>query len=142
MMLLDVNLLVYAYNTTSPHHPAARTWFQALMASDEVVLLPWHSILGFLRIVTHPKSALHPYSAEEAAEVIDGWLAQPRVRIVHPGPRHWEILRRLVVEDQAPGPLVSDAYLAAIAIEHGASLQTHDRGFVRFTGLDVRYPLA
>jgi uncharacterized protein len=141
MILIDVNLLVYAYNKTAPEHAAARRWFEDL-AAERPFLLPWHSVLGFVRIVTHPRSAANPFSPEQASAIVDEWLAQPHATPVSPGPRHWEILRRLLTGCQCRGPLVPDAHLAALAIEHGATLATHDRGFARFTGLQVQYPLA
>jgi uncharacterized protein len=142
MILVDVNLLVYSYNKTSPQHAAARKWFETLISGDEVFLLPWHSILGFLRIATNPRASEHPFGPEAAVEIVDQWLSQPQVRVAHPGDNHWRILRTLVEEGQCRGQLVPDAHLAALAIEHGARLATHDRGFTRFKGLEVFYPLA
>lgn len=142
MILVDVNLLVYSYNKTSPHHAPARKWFEALISGDEVFLLPWHSILGFLRITTNPRASEHPFGPEAAVEIVDQWLSQPQVRVAQPGDNHWRILRALAVDGQCRGQLIPDAHLAALAIEHGARLATHDRGFARFKGLEVFYPLA
>jgi toxin-antitoxin system PIN domain toxin len=142
MILVDVNLLVYAYNKTAPQHTAARKWFEALISGDEPFLLSWHSILGFLRIATNSRAAENPYAPEEAVEIVDQWLSHPHVKVAQPGDNHWRILRALTTEGQCRGQLVPDAHLAALAIEHGARLATHDRGFARFTGLDVLYPLA
>ena len=142
MILVDVNLLVYCYNKAAPQHAAARKWFEALISGDEVFLLPWQSILGFLRIVTNPRASENPFGPEGAAEIVDQWLSQPHVRVAHPGENHWRILRTLAAEGQCRGQLIPDAHLAALAIEHGARLATHDRGFARFKGLEVFYPLA
>jgi len=80
-------------------------------------------------------------SIAKATTIVSGWLDQPLVNILHPGERHWEILRQLLVEGQAPGPLVTDAHLAALAIAHGATLATVDRDFARFPGLRLLNPL-
>jgi predicted nucleic acid-binding protein len=74
-------------------------------------------------------------------EIVDQWLSQPQVTVAQPGDNHWRILRALAVEGQCRGQWIPDARLAALAIEHGATLATHDRGFARFKGLEVRYPL-
>ena len=71
MILVDVNLLVYAYNKTAPQHTAARKWFEALISGDELFLLPWHSILGFLRIATNPRASENPFAPEDAVEIVD-----------------------------------------------------------------------
>jgi toxin-antitoxin system PIN domain toxin len=82
-----------------------------------------------------------PFSLEEASAVVDQFLAQPSLTVVQPGPRHWAILRRLLIESQARGPLAMDAHLAALALEHGATMYTTDRDFARFPGLQVVNPL-
>lgn len=142
MILADANLLIYAYDAASPRHEGARAWLEEALLGGELVLLPWASILAFIRITTNPRAFTAPFSIEEASEVISEWLAHPRVRVVGPTERHWEILGRLLTSGQARGPLVSDAHLAALAIEHGAELQTTDRDFTRFPGLRFRNPLA
>jgi toxin-antitoxin system PIN domain toxin len=82
-----------------------------------------------------------PFSMEEASAVVDQLLAQPALTVVQPGPRHWAILRRLLIESQARGPLAMDAHLAALALEHGATMYTTDRDFARFAGLQVVNPI-
>jgi toxin-antitoxin system PIN domain toxin len=141
MILIDVNLLIYAYTRGAKQHVAARKWFESVASSDIPVLLPWHSVLGFLRVSTNPRVADSPFSIEEAAAIVDEWMANPRIRTVQAGRRHWEILRSLLIDGQCRGQLVPDAHLAALAIEHGATLATHDRGFARFKGLSLSYPL-
>lgn len=101
----------------------------------------WPTILAFLRIATHPRAVVRPLSIAEARGIVDSWLAVPIAALVLPTERHWEILGGLLGSGQASGPLVSDAHLAALAIEHGATLVTNDRDFARFPGLRVEYPL-
>ena len=102
----------------------------------------WPTVWAFLRIATNPRVFERPLSMAEAAHHVSSWLAQPSAGILEPGERHWEILQRLTSEGQASGPLVMDAALAAIAIEHGATLCTTDRDFARFPGLTWTNPIA
>ena len=140
MIVLDVNILLYAYGTTSPQHDKARSCIQELFSGAEPVGLPWQTIAAFLRISTNSRLAGWRPVAEAAHEV-EGWLKQSAVRILVPGDEHWPILRRMVVEGQASGPLVSDAEIAALTIEYGGVLYTADRDFARFPGLRWKNPL-
>jgi hypothetical protein len=141
MMLLDANLLLYAYDSSSEHHERARKWLQRVLSQPEPVALAWTTILAFLRISTHPRALQRSFSIAEAASIVSGWLAVPALRILPPGEQHWAILSALLAEGQARGPLVMNAHLAALAIEHGATLCTTDRDFARFRELRVVNPL-
>jgi len=141
MMMLDANLLLYAYDASAAQHPAARTWLEEVLSGNDPVLLPWSSILGFLRIATNPRAWKLPLAAADAAGIVDLWLARPNVSIPNPGERHWPILRELIPASQARGPLISDAHLAALAIEYGVVLCTSDRDFSRFPRLRTFNPL-
>jgi uncharacterized protein len=141
MILVDANVLLYAYDSAAPEHPNARRWLEAVLAKPEPVLFPWQSIHAFLRIATNSRAWKAPLTIEEARAIIDEWLSLPNVVTPSPGERHWDILRDLLVDSQCRGPLVSDAVLAALAIEHGADLCTNDRDFSRFPKLRVVNPL-
>jgi hypothetical protein len=141
LILVDANILLYAYVPSSKHHAAARAWLETTLSEPEPVGLSWVTILAFLRISTTPHIFKDPFSAAEAAAIVSGWLEPPMVTILNPGERHWEILRDLMTKGQAHGPLISDAHLAALAIEHGATLATTDRDFARFPGLRILNPL-
>ena len=141
MILVDANLLIYAYDSASAHHELARGWLETTFSGSEQIGLTWMAVLAFLRITTSPRPLDHPFSIAEAVEIVTGWLERPTVALVHPGERHWEILRNLLEEGQARGPLVMDAHLAALAIEHGATLATTDKDFTRFPGLRMVNPL-
>lgn len=141
MTLIDANVLLYAYDRTSLHHQPAREWFEASLSSSEQVGLAWMTVLAFMRISTSPRPLDHPLSIAEAASLVSAWLARPTVTLLTPGERHWGILRRLLAEGQAQGPLVMDAHLAALAIEHGATLATTDKDFTRFPGLRIINPI-
>jgi len=142
MTLVDTNILLYLANREAPQHERVAKWTEQLFASRENVGLPWPTIWGFLRISTNIR--LWPRSTASAAEAfahIREWLTQPGVTVVTPGPRHAELLEHLVTQYAASGPLVSDAVLAAIALEHGATLASTDRDFSRFPDLKWVNPL-
>jgi toxin-antitoxin system PIN domain toxin len=138
--LLDANVLLYAYDRDSKHHEACRSWLEVTFNADEAVALPWQSILAFIRISTNPRAVRRPISAADACSIVDSWLKQANVRVVDAGERFWAILREQLIEADAKGPLVMDAALAALALEHGASLCSTDRDFRRFRGLKLLDP--
>jgi hypothetical protein len=142
VILVDANLLLYAYHPQAPQHEASRTWLEQVLSGPELVRFAWLTLWAFLRIATNPRVFERPLSTIEAEAAVSSWLAQPAVGVVEPGERHWDILRELLRQGQAAGPLVMDAVLAAIAIEHGATLCTMDRDFSRFASLKWVNPLA
>ena len=141
MILVDANILIYAYNPAADQHAAAKRWLEAVVAGPTPVRLAWVTVLAFVRIMTHTQVFRRPFSMKEAVDTVDEWLAQPTVSILEPEDRHWSILRGLLLSGQAIGPLSTDAFLAALAIEHGATLFTTDRDFVRFPDVTVVDPL-
>lgn len=142
MILVDANLLLYAYHPRAPEHAASRSWLEAALSGSAIVRFGWLTLWAFLRISTNPRVFANPLSAAEAEAAVSSWLARPCAGILEPGERHWEILRGLVRDGQCSGPLVMDAALAALAVEHGATLHTTDRDFSRFAGLKWTNPLA
>jgi uncharacterized protein len=141
MILIDANLLLYAYNPRAAQHHASRLWLERTLAGTNLVRFAWTSIWAFIRISTSPRVFEHPLSAEEAATIVTSWFAQPVVGPIEPGERHWEILQELLNDGQSTGALVMDAALAAIALEHGATLYSTDRDFARFPRLAWIDPL-
>lgn len=141
MILIDANLLLYAYNTSSEHHQAAKTWLQDVLSQPEPIRFSWLTILAFLRITTTPRIFPHALTIREALAIVLEWLSLPNVHTLNPTERHFEILNRLLPTGQASGPLVMDGELAALAIEHGALLCTTDRDFARFAGVRLFNPL-
>lgn len=140
MILVDANVLLYAYDPRSTHHKACKAWVESAFAGPAPVLLPWLSILAFLRIATSRQVYERPLTPAEAGKIVSRWLALPTVIAVTPGERFWQILAQLLTESQAAGPLVPDAALAALAIENGASVCTTDRDFLRFPPLTLVDP--
>jgi len=141
MILPDTNLLVYAYNEGASQHRAARSWLEEHLSGPEPIALTWATLSGFLRIATNRRIAKEPASIQQAIAVVDGWLMQPVVRIIRPGERHWPILQRMLLALNVGGDLVSDAHLAALAVEHDCELCSTDTDFARFPELRWRNPL-
>lgn len=141
MLLLDANLLIYAYHAGSDEHAAAKAWVESAFSGAEAVGLPWLTILAFLRITTNQRVFERPLSMAKAQGIAASWLARPQVHPVEAGANFFNILSALLGPAQIKGPLVSDAAIAALAIEHGATLCTTDRDFARFPGLKWVNPL-
>jgi uncharacterized protein len=139
--ILDANLLLYAYNSDAPQQSAVARWLTELLESGETIVLLWVTVWAFIRICTNPRIWKNPRPVKEAFAIVDKWLAQPDVILLQAGPRHQELLERLVRKHNATGPLVTDAVLAALAIENGAVLASTDQDFSRFQGLRWINPL-
>jgi len=142
VIVVDANLLIYSYDSDSPHHAKSRAWVEQVFSDVEPVGLSWQTLSAFLRVVTNRRLPGSRLTIEQAAQIVEEWLAQPNVRIIVPGDDHWSVLKRVMVEGQASGPLVSDAELVALTVEYGAVLYTADRDFARFPGLRWVNPLS
>ncbi len=141
MIAPDANLLIYAYDAASPFHRASRRWLEGLFSSPEAVGLPILSIHAFLRFSTDPRIVPTPRTFARAAEIVDSWLVVPHVQILYPADRHWLLLQKLAGQVRPSKGLITDAAIAAIAIEYGAVVHTNDRDFARFPGLRWVNPL-
>ena len=141
MLLIDVNVLVYAYREAAPDHPRYRRWLQECVKSDQAYGLSELVLADFLRIVTHPAIFDPPTPVRSALEFVSLLRSQPNCVLISPGGRHWEIFERLCLQTNTRGNLIPDAYLAALAIEAGSEWITTDRDFSRFPGLRWRHPL-
>ena len=142
MVLVDVNLLVYSVHLDDPAHQEAAAWLDGLLHQPEPVALPWQVLIGFVRVVTNPRVSRHPLSANRALEIVQDWLALPNVVALRPTQAHFRHFAACCQAANATGNLVTDAHLAALAIEHGAELASNDTDFARFPGLRWFNPLA
>jgi toxin-antitoxin system PIN domain toxin len=142
MLVVDVNLLVYAHRREATEHQASRQWLLEARKGDQQLGLADVVMAGFLRVVTSSRVFRDPTPFDDAVRFLDALLAGPAVRPVAPGERHWDVFVDLCRRSDAKGNLISDAWLAAIAIEQGATLVTTDRDFRRFPGLRLGDPLA
>jgi toxin-antitoxin system PIN domain toxin len=140
VILADVNVLIYAFRRDSERHAVCKHWLDNVVRSDAQFGLSPLALSGLARIVTNPRIFVQPSPIEEVFAFCDSLLSQPHCEIVRPGPRHWPIFRRMCVEAGARGPLVADAWFAALAIEHGCAWISYDRDYARFPGLDWREP--
>jgi len=140
VIVIDANLLIYAYDRASADHKKSLVWLENVLSGVEAVGLPWQSISAFLRVITNRRLSGVRVAVEQAVHIVEEWLEQPNVQILVPED-HWSVLRRMILEGRASGPLVSDAQIAAITIEYGGVLYTADRDFARFPGLRWKNPL-
>jgi toxin-antitoxin system PIN domain toxin len=135
MRLIDTNVLLYAVNTDSPEHAVARATLEEGLSSDAGLGFAWLALVGFVRLATRRGILAQPVALEDALGVVDDWLGAPNAHLLEATPRHWPLLRRLLIGAGTAGHLSNDAHLAALAIEHGATLVSFDRDFERFAGL-------
>ena len=140
MILVDANVVLHAYHPRSEHHEACRLWVEENFSAPSPIGLPWLTVWAFLRIGTNPRAFEKPLSIKEATAIAASWFEVPAVRAIAPGERYWEIFRNLLLEARVSGPLVTDAALAALAVENGASVCTTDRDFARFEGIQILDP--
>jgi toxin-antitoxin system PIN domain toxin len=141
MMLIDVNVLVYAHRTDAPKHSAYRKWLEKLINGDQAYGVSDLVLSGFLRVVTHPRVFSPPSDLASGLAFARTIRGQPNAVAITPGPRHWTIFTSLCEATHAKGNLIPDAYLAALAIESGSEWITTDRDYSRFPGLKWRSPL-
>jgi toxin-antitoxin system PIN domain toxin len=141
MLLIDVNVLVYAHRKDSPSHSAYYSWLEQLVNSDEAYGMADLVLSGFLRVVTHPRVFRTPSKLEDALGFVREIRDCSNCVTISPGERHWGIFERLCRNAGAKGNLIPDAYFAALAIESGSEWITTDRGYGRFPGLRWRHPL-
>lgn len=142
MILVDVNLLIYAIDRDSPHHERVHKWFEGVLNGSELIGLPWIVILAFLRITTRAGIVRKPMSVETALDYCQSWLDLASVHFVVPGPHHWPIFRNLLLSVGTACNLTSDVHLAALALEHGCAIYSADNDFKRFPGVKHVNPLA
>ena len=142
MIVVDTNLLVYAYDSVAPRHAAARHWLESALSGDEPVGIPWVVVLAFTRLLTHPTICDRPVAAAEVRAIVETWLALSHVRLLAPTSETMRIFFSLLESAGTGGNLTTDALIAAHAVEHAATVHSDDRDFGRFGGLRWHNPLA
>lgn len=140
MQLLDANVLLHAVNERAREHETARTWLVGALGGSEAVGLAWLVLLAFMRLSTHPAIFPRPLQPGQAASAAETWITAPQAVLVEPTRRHLTLLRGLLVQSGTAGNLVGDAHLAALALEHDATVVSFDRDFDRFEGVRWRLP--
>jgi toxin-antitoxin system PIN domain toxin len=142
VILVDTNLLLYAEDSLSAHHEPARIWWDAHLSGSEPVCLCWPVLTAFIRIATNSRLHQRPLTLGEAVDRVQSWIDQPCVRILLPTEQHWDIFRQMLSDGNATANLVSDAHLAALAVEHNCELCSTDADFSRFPRLNWRNPIS
>jgi len=140
VFIVDANVLLYAVNVASPHHQRARRWLDDALSGREPVGFAWTVVLAFLRLASHPAVFPRPLTAEQAVAVVADWLAQSSAMTVDPTSRHLGVLAGLLAETGTAANLVGDAHLAALAVEHDATIVSFDADFGRFAGIRRQVP--
>lgn len=140
MLLVDANVLLHAVNEAAPEHGRARRWLGDSLAGPDTVAFAWIALLAFVRLATHPSVFVRPLAIEQALRIVATWLDAPPAITLEPTSRHVGRLTDLLTAASAGGSLVNDAHLAALALEHGATVVSFDRDFDRFAGLRTLVP--
>ena len=141
MIVPDVNLLVYAYNDAAPLHESARRWWEGLVNGTERVGVPWIVAAGFMRLVTHRSVREQPATPMQAVDYVEEWFRFANVTPLNPGTEHLRLFRRALAAAGVGANLVTDAHVAALAMEFQAEVHSNDSDFSRFPGLRWRNPL-
>jgi toxin-antitoxin system PIN domain toxin len=142
MFLPDVNVLLYAIDSSAPQHPRCRDWLNEALNAEEPLGWAWNVLLGFIRISTNSRVLATPLTLGEAFVYVEQWLAQPPSRIVEPSVRHVAVLRGLLDAVRLGGNAIYDAHLAAIAIEYQGCVCSCDTDYARFPGVAWFNPLS
>lgn len=140
MNLVDANVLIYAVDSRSPHHHESHDWMRRALSGTVTTLIPWVSLLAFIRLVTHPRISASPLSCEDALDIVGTWLNHPHVVSPEPDAAHSRRMRDLLASAARGGKLVNDAHLAALALQYRATVITYDSDFGRFPDVRWRRP--
>ena len=141
MILVDANILLYAEDRNSANHERSRVWWDRQLSGESGVCLCWMVLNAFIRIATNHRVYENPLSLKAAIDRVQSWFEQPCTRLVYPTERHWIIFTKMLLEGQAHANLVTDAHLAALAVEYGCTLYSTDSDFTRFPTLKYINPL-
>lgn len=133
MIVLDTNILVYAYHPQLPQHNVVKTWLESTLNQRSSIGLVWPAISGFVRISTNRRIFETPMTSEAATGYVADLLDYPLVRELHTTDKHWRIFSDLLIDTNSVGDIVADAHIAAIAFEHKASVASCDKDFRRFS---------
>ena len=141
VIIPDINLLIYAYDSTSPWHERASKWWASCLSGTTPIGISWVVGLGFVRLWTNPRVFANPMPVDIAVGHVESWLGRSIVRIVNPGPRHAELVFSWLRSAGRAGNLTTDAHLAALAVESRGVIHTADTDFLRFSGVKWVNPL-
>lgn len=140
MKLVDANVLLYSVNPSAEHHEVAKGWLDRALNSAETIVLPWASLLAFVRLSTHPRVSDRPLRIDDALAIVEGWTSLSNVVTGETDARHIERMGALLRPHGRGGTLVNDAHLAAIALRYDATVVTFDGDLGRFHGVRWMHP--
>jgi toxin-antitoxin system PIN domain toxin len=140
MKIVDANILLYAVNSASEHHAASRRWLDQALSGSDSVGLAWVPLLAFVRLTTKVGLFPSPLRTADAMQHVAEWIGAPGAIVIGPTPRHAEVLAGLLAQAGSGGNLVNDGHLAALAVEHRASIVSYDTDFGRFDGVRWQTP--
>ena len=138
MIVVDANVLLYAHHQGASRHEQARSWLEESLSGKSSIGFAWSVITAFVRMGTNHRVFERPLTIAQATAIVDSWFSSPAAVMIHPGEQHWTIFQKLLTTGRATGNFVPDAHLAALTIEHGATLLSSDRDFTRFSELDFK----
>lgn len=141
MICPDVNLLLYASFSAFPRHQPAKSWWNRTLSSAQSVSLGHVVIMGFIRIATNARVFAAPLTIDRAIRVVDGWLAQPNVKLIAPSESHWDHYKIMLTKGTVGGNLTTDAHIAALALDYGLVVYSTDTDFARFPKVKWINPL-
>lgn len=141
MIVPDTNLLIYAYDKTSPAHTKARQWWEGTLNGDEPIGIPWVVLLAFTRLLTHPTICSEPLAIASVRSIVEQWQSCPHLRFLNPSENAPSVFFDLLEEAAHGGNLTTDALIALHAREHSATIYTNDRDFSRFKGIKTVNPI-
>jgi len=134
-------LLIYAAHESTAEHKQTKAWIEKVLNSQNRVAIPWDNFLAFIRISTNPRIFKEPLTTKEAVWQVENWQSLENVWVPQPGDNYLKILSELLIQSNATGNLVTDAHLAALAIENGLTLCSTDRDFAKFKNVKWLNPL-
>ena len=141
MIVPDINMLIYAHNPAAPEHGVAQRWWQSLLHGTESVGIPWAVATGFVRVISIPGVMSSSVSPASAADSVADWFGHNHITPINPGDGHMRLFQENLTVAGSGTKLVTDAHIAALAMEHDAELHTNDSDFARFPGLRWQNPL-
>jgi toxin-antitoxin system PIN domain toxin len=141
MILVDVNLLVFASNPDSPFHSKATSWWVSELRAQTPIAIAWITVSAFVRLTTNRSVMKKPLSSIDSVAQMTSWLSRSHIKPAEPGSNYWRIFSDLIVRHSLSGSSITDAHLCALAIENGWELCAADNGFSRFKGLQWKNPI-
>ena len=141
MIIPDLNILIYAYNSSATEHKKAKKWWEQQISSGILIGIPWVVLLGFIRILSGTKVVENPYRIDELFSIVDQWLSYPNVQLLEQSLESYQMLKELMTSLKLSGASTTDASIAALSFANKARIATNDTDFFRYKGLELFNPI-